>query len=216
MQMLEDHEPISTITYPESDREKWKSGAEKFQHFFASLGGENTIGLDHQDFGVIEAFFLEEKPLLFLHQMSDRARKEFVNSGFFVEGSYVYNQALVKTLLQEEPGLKEELESEEPKVAMKKLSAADHTDFAFSRGILLGIPRSAVEDFVRYQDDMKRNENMPKKIIDVYTVKWGEWRDEPDARAFEEKLSAAFEQSGILEVLDPRQFKTADGMDIRV
>ena len=144
-----DSVPSRVERYSPEQVATWKRGAANFREFWK---GVNTEALDEQSEipALFQALFLGEKPAMF-----DRGKElsQYAYGvgpfGFEVSGDYIYSPERVQGIIDQNAEVFASHNLRTPEQAIDFLNNAGLTEQAMMRGLILGYPKEAVQEFER-------------------------------------------------------------------
>ena len=150
------------LAYNHQDETNWKERSLNFQKFHNSMDHTDLYKSFENEF---KALFLEEKPAILIIDLKNKfSVKEFLKYDFCILNNYIYNPKMIAKIMTQYP---EEFSSySDVNHIMQVLdkdkinSDENHT----TRGLILGIPYSAVKDLEK-ENELVSN-NIYKNFID--------------------------------------------------
>ena len=140
---------VASEQYTQKDLERWKQGAERFKVYWDKTRIRRSPEHLPNQRGTLAAIFLGEKPAGFGVKLANDTKSELEQSGLKFAGPYVYDPELVKDVCQQYEKDFQIFGSSSPDQIMQQLSQVGAQEFDLQRGLVLGFPRSAIEDYVR-------------------------------------------------------------------
>lgn len=130
--------------YSEQDLTNWEEGSDNYKKFINNVEGIEKY--TEHEVGSLQAMFLGEKPAVLVNRLALDHKKELEIFGFKFSQDYCYKPELVKNILEK---YKDEpiFSRTDPDNLMNGLAKADLKEQSRVRGLILGFPLSAVDDF---------------------------------------------------------------------
>ena len=129
------------------DLAKWTKGGEQFHEFWRKIGSPQLS----QDLkGPLQAVFLGEKPSCLdatINLEDDEILKEF---GLKREGRYIYDPKQVEAVIARHSEVFQQHNLRTAEDTMRWLNKTSLTEGAVERGLILGIPLTAIRDYIMY------------------------------------------------------------------
>ena len=128
---------------------QWREGIIKFKEWRRNTK-KGIISQQQQE--LVLPLFMGEKPSLFKENVDLSFQQSLEESGFVFEGDYVYRPELVQEIMDTNQDVFKDFQGKTPQAVMKFLSTAPKNEYHLMRGLVLGFPRSSVEDFIKVED----------------------------------------------------------------
>jgi hypothetical protein len=160
--------------YSEQDVQKWEIGARKYRQFIEAVRREKRLCLRGENLGEIQALFLGEKPAVFgVTSVARSLEAELRQFGLESAGDYVYSPQAIQAVLQGSPADFEGLPIDSPQSFMTFLASQDMRTYALQRGLILGYPRAAIQQY-EYEQTLQIKK-LASSLLEIFGEGTKDW-----------------------------------------